>query len=182
MKKLLLGIFLSLITLQLAQATTLPDSIIKPQVRPSLLAMASYKTGNQYIKIVYGQPLKKGRVIFGGLEPYGKVWRTGANEATEITFLKDVKIQGKLVKAGTYTVFSVPNPDKWTFILNSELGQWGAYKYNPEKNLFGFELVPIKNDAIYEALTFSFNETDEGAELLMQWDDVKLVLPLVFVK
>ena len=77
------------------------------------------------ITVTYGRPYKKERKIFGGLEPYGKVWRTGADQATQITFEKDGTFGGKPVKAGTYTLFTIPNPDEWTIILNSQLGQWG---------------------------------------------------------
>src|SRR5829696_3874612 len=85
------------------------------------------------VKVTYGRPYKKGRVIFGGLEKYGKVWRTGADEATEITFANDVNFGGKRVKAGTYTLFTIPDRNQWTVILNSQLGQWGAYDYEKYK-------------------------------------------------
>lgn len=160
----------------------LTDSIIKPTPRPSLLAMSALKVGNMYLKIVYGQPLKKGRTIFGALEPYGKVWRTGANEATEVTFTKDVKINNKILKAGTYTLFSIPEQTKWTIIFNSELGQWGAYKYNPAKDVLSIVVDVKRNEVIYEALTFTFVENPTGADLIMQWDDIKLGIPLVFSK
>jgi hypothetical protein len=153
---------------------------IKPQLRPSPVALASYKDESTYLKIVYGQPMKKGRVIFGGLEKFGKVWRTGANEATELTFTRDVKLGGKVVKAGTYALFSIPNPDRWTIILNGDLGQWGAYSYKPERDVLRFEAAPEKNAQVYEALTFKFEETDSGADLLLFWDDVKVPIPIGF--
>ena len=80
------------------------------------------------IKVSYGRPYKKGREVFGGLEKYGKVWRTGADEATEITFTKDGTFGGKPVKAGTYTLFTIPEKDKWTVILNSQLGTVGRVR------------------------------------------------------
>lgn len=153
---------------------------IKPQVRPSPLALATYKDESTYIKVVYGQPMKKGRVIFGGLEKFGKVWRTGANEATEITLTRDVRMGGKVVKAGTYALFSIPNPDRWTIILNSELGQWGAYAYKPERDVLRFDVTPEKNAQVYEALTFKLEETDPGANLTLFWDDVRVPIPIGF--
>src|SRR6476660_6493757 len=72
------------------------------------------------VKVTYGQPSKKGREIFGKLVPFGQVWRTGANEASEITFNKDVTVGGKPVKAGTYTLFTIPKETEWTVILNSQ--------------------------------------------------------------
>jgi hypothetical protein len=81
------------------------------------------------ITITYGRPYKKGREVFGKLEPYGKVYRCGADEATQITFAKDVTFGGKAVKAGTYTFCAIPNATSWTVILNSKLGQWGAFDH-----------------------------------------------------
>ena len=97
------------------------DSIVKPQVRNSPIVIANLKTAeNNYVKCTYGQPLKKGRIIFGELIPYGKLWRTGANEATEVTFTTNIKIGETSLPAGTYTLFSIPDKDKWTILLNSE--------------------------------------------------------------
>src|SRR5436189_1888840 len=86
------------------------------------------------ISVTYGRPYKKGRDIFGGLEKYGKVWRTGADSATHITFKKDGTFGGKAVKAGTYTLFTIPNEKEWTIILNGELKQWGAFAYEQNKS------------------------------------------------
>src|SRR5687767_12104197 len=86
------------------------------------------------VKVDYGQPSKKGRVIFGELEPYGKVWRAGANKATQITFANDGTFGGLPVKAGTYTLFAIPNEKEWTIILNSQLDQWGAFGYDKVKD------------------------------------------------
>lgn len=90
-------------------------------------------TENEDIKITYGQPSMRDRVIFGGLVPYDSVWRTGANEATEITFKRDGTFGGKKIKAGTYTLFTIPSEKKWEIILNKQLGQWGAYEYEKYK-------------------------------------------------
>jgi len=158
-----------------------PDTI-KLQPRPSPLALAVYKDETNYIKVVYSQPFRKGRLIFGGLAKWGEVWRTGANEASEITFIRDLKIDGKVCRAGTYTLFTIPNPNRWTVLLNSELGQWGAYSYKPEKDVIRFEVNAIKMDQIYEALLFQFIETDAGADLTLAWDDVKVTIPMAFSK
>ncbi len=170
---------LALVSPDSLQKTGTPDTV-KPELRPSPVALALYKDESNYIKLVYGQPFKKGRVIFGNLEKWGKVWRTGANEATEITFTRDVKFDGKVCRAGTYTLFTIPNPDKWTVILNAELGQWGAYSYKPEKDVLRFEVPASRNDQVFEALTFKFNETDAGADLTLLWDDIKINIPIAF--
>ena len=129
------------------------------------------------VKVNYGQPSKKGRVIFGGLEPYGKVWRAGANNATEITFDKDVKFGGKSIKAGTYTLFVTPNEKEWTIILNSELKQWGAFKYEEIKGKdVAHVTVPVKKlDAVVEKLTYRF--TDKNA-LVIEWDQTQVTIPI----
>lgn len=165
-----------------AVAAVTQDSVVVPQLRKSPMAIAKYQSNAVYIKAVYGQPSKRGRVIFGELEPYGKVWRTGANEATEVTFTKDVKIAGKPLKAGTYTLFTIPNPDKWTVIINSELGQWGAYKYEKEKDLLSFEVPVTKPEYRYEAFTIEFEETKAGADMELLWDTTRVAIPLTFTK
>jgi hypothetical protein len=129
------------------------------------------------IKAIYGRPQKKERVIFGELEPFGKVWRTGANEATEIKFYKDVTIGNKLVKAGTYTLFTIPDKDKWTIILNSDLDQWGAYSYNSEKDILRTE-VPVKpSSAPIEAFTIAFKE-DKTIAMILAWDKIIVEVPI----
>lgn len=95
------------------------------------------------MKIVYGRPLKNGRTIFGGIIPYDKVWRTGANEATEITFYKDVVFGGQAVKAGTYSLFTIPGKKEWTFILNKDLDIWGAYSYKEDLDVARV-VVPVE--------------------------------------
>ena len=154
--------------------------IAPPKPRPSPMAVALYKEENIYIKVTYCQPSRKGRDIFTEIAPYGKLWRTGANEATEITLTKDVKLVGKLLKAGTYTLFSIPNPTQWTLILNSELGQWGDYKYDETKNILTFEAPALQNHEIFESFTIQITETPAGADMALLWDWVKVVLPFAF--
>jgi hypothetical protein len=159
------------------------DSVIVPQARKSPLAVAKFKSANIYIKVMYGQPYKRGREIFGETEPYGKIWRMGANEATEITFTKDVRVNGKILKAGTYTIFGIPNADKWTIIFNTELGQWGAYEYDPAKDVLTVD-VPVEqtDEVVYEAFTVDFRENRSGADMVFLWDTLKLTVPLIFDK
>lgn len=158
------------------------DSVIVPEVRKSPLALAMFKSTNAYIKVIYGQPYKRGRQVFGDLEPYGKIWRCGANEATEITLTKDVKFGGKPLAAGTYTIFAIPEADKWTIIINAELGQLGAFKYQPEKDLFSVEASVASSDFTYEAFTILFEETKTGADLVLIWDTTRVAVPLTFDK
>lgn len=128
------------------------------------------------VSVTYGRPYKKGRDIFGGLEKYGKVWRVGADEATTITFKKDTKFGGKDVKAGTYTLFAIPNENEWTIILNSQLGQWGAYSYEKNKDKDVLQVnVPVKKlSAEVEQLTIR----PEPTEVVIEWDKTQVSVPL----
>lgn len=134
---------------------------------------------NKNVKVTYGQPSKRGRVIFGDLVPFGEVWRTGANEATEITFKTDVTINNKVVKAGTYTLFTIPEKGKWTIILNSKLNQWGAYDYNKikDKDVLKTE-VKVSAIAEQEKLLFAFEDNAKGTTLSISWDNVKVNIPI----
>jgi hypothetical protein len=129
------------------------------------------------VKVNYGQPSKKGREIFGKLVPYGEVWRTGANEATEITFDKNVTVGGKPVNAGTYTLFTIPTEKDWTVILNSQLKQWGAYDYGKykDKDVAQFTVPSSKTSAVVEKLTYSFTPEND---LVIAWDDRQISIPI----
>jgi hypothetical protein len=129
------------------------------------------------VKIAYGQPSKNNRVIFGELVPYGKVWRAGANEATEITFAKDATFGGKPVKAGTYSLFTIPTESDWTFILNSVLKQWGAYGYDKvkDKDVLQVKVPSKKTGSEVEKLTFRF---DDQNNLILEWDKTSVAVPI----
>lgn len=128
------------------------------------------------ISVAYGRAPKRDRMIFGVLVPYGKVWRCGANEATEITFAKDGTFGGKPIKAGTYTLFVIPEKTQWTIILNSQLGQWGAYKYDQIKGKDVLQVkAPVKTlSKPVERLTFSF----PPAGMSIVWDQTEVVVPV----
>lgn len=130
------------------------------------------------ISVRYGRPYKKGREIFGKLVPYGQVYRCGADSATTITFAKDAKFGGKPVKAGTYTLFVIPNEKEWTIILNSQLGQWGAYDYDKYKDKDVLQTtVPVKTlDAPVEQLTIAA----PGKDLTITWDKTQVAVPVIF--
>lgn len=130
------------------------------------------------VSVTYGRPYKKDRDIFGGLEKYGKVWRLGADEATTITFKEDVNFAGKAVKAGTYTMFAIPNEKEWTIILNTEPGQWGAYNYDKIKDKDVVQAtVPVqKLDNVVEQLTISF----PAFAMRIEWDKTGVTVPLKF--
>ncbi len=156
--------------------------VMAQEAKPSPMMTAD---GNN-MSVKYSQPSKKDRVIFGkegsgSLEPYGKVWRTGANQATEITFKKDVMFGDKPVKAGTYSLYSIPGEKNWTVILNPEMKQWGAFNYDKVKDKNVAEVtVPAKkykNSA--EKLMF---DASNDKKLSFQWDKEGFEVPIKYQK
>lgn len=157
-------------------------SLVMAQGNAPMSPKITAESPNKNIKVVYGQPSKRNRVIFGAegsnsLEKFGKVWRTGANEATEITFKNDVMFAGKHVKAGTYTLFTIPNEKEWSVILNSQTGQWGAYDYEKIK---GSDVAQIKvpvtvNKAPVEKLTI----TPANTSIAIAWDNMSISVPIM---
>ncbi|SMC75049.1 DUF2911 domain-containing protein [Pedobacter nyackensis] len=130
------------------------------------------------IKVVYSRPTKKGRDIFGVLEQYGKVWRVGANECTEVKFFKGVRIGGKSIKPGSYSLFAIPNKDKWTLIVNKQTDRWGAFTYDEKKDVIRVD-VPVKTlDKPVESFSVTFTEQPKGANLVMAWDKTLVELPI----
>ena len=152
-----------------------------PATRPSPLAVASTKYKEAYLKIVYSQPRKNGREIFGDLVPFGKVWRTGANEATELTITKDITLNSILLKAGTYSVFTIPDKDKWTIIINGELGLWGSYNYNQKLDVLRFDVPVQKLQHKFEAFTIQVEARNNMADILLSWDDAQVLIPVKFL-
>jgi hypothetical protein len=129
-------------------------------------------------RVIYSRPQKSGRKIFGELVEYGKVWRMGANEATEIEFFKPVKIAGKKIAKGRYTLYALVNEDSWTFIINKETDTWGAFKYNAKKDLVRTEVPVQKNDAVVESFSMVFEKVTAGISLIVAWDMTKVSLPI----
>lgn len=133
------------------------------------------------VRVTYSRPKKNSRDLFGKLIPYGKVWRTGANEATEIKFYEDVDWGGKQVKAGTYSLFTIPGEKEWTFILNTDLDYWGAYKYN-DKNDVARVTAPASEIANpVEDFTIQFEgKGEKQAVMKLVWDKTGVEVPLKF--
>ncbi len=131
-------------------------------------------------RVIYSRPQKNGRVIFGELVEYGKVWRIGANEATEIEFFQTVRINDKKVKKGRYTIYCIPYTEKWTIILNKETDTWGSFKYDEKKDFVRIDLQVQKQSEILDALVMVFEKSATGSNLLFMWDDMKVSLPIVY--
>jgi len=145
-----------------------------PEASPTQTIIQDFGLGK--ITITYSRPAVKGRLIFGGINPYGQVWRTGANAATTISFTENVIIEGHSVPAGTYSLFSIPDKDEWTIILNKTAKQWGAYDYKQADDLLRFKVKPMALAEKRESFTIQFaNETTHSADLHLVW--VQIFLP-----
>ncbi len=133
------------------------------------------------VRITYSRPAKKEREIFGKLIPYNEVWRTGANEATEIKFYKDVTIQGKKVKAGTYSLFTIPNANEWTIIINSDVDFWGAYSYNQANDILRVTVPVKKSEEVIENFSIQLSKVNSSEALVrLAWDTTLVELLIAF--
>jgi hypothetical protein len=134
------------------------------------------------VRVIYSRPLKKGRQILGGVEPFGKVWRAGANESTEIEFYTPVKIGGKDIPAGKYSLFAIPEKDSWTVIINGVINRWGAFTYDQTKDIARVT-VPVKPlDNELEAFSIMFVDAPDGANMIMGWEKTAVEVPIAFAK
>lgn len=183
----------------LAVAAVLPQPAaaqdLHPSRRPSPMGMARTHVGDAYVRVVYSRPYLRGRDnIFGtqesgALVPFGQLWRTGANEATEITVTEDMTIAGKPLPAGTYSVFTTPGAEKWQIHFNSRLGLSGTGIFEndeftevnlDETNALTVE-APVKalgEDDEVDQLTFSFDDTEAGADLVLRWHRTEVRVPV----
>lgn len=132
------------------------------------------------VTLTYSRPDAKGRKIFGGLVPYNEVWRTGANNATTITFTDEVSIAGNKVAPGTYGLFTIPTENEWTIILNKTAQQWGAYSYKKEDDVLRFTVKPMQTAKNIETFTMQFVNVTPGAmDLKLCWEKTEVLIPLM---
>ncbi len=189
---------LLLVSAALATAATVTTSVpgqdLHPSRRPSPMGMARITVDGVYIRVVYSRPYKRGRDnIFGtkesgALVPFGKTWRSGANEATEITVTGDVIVGGVRLPAGTYSLFTVPNPVSWTVHFNSALGLSGTGLFDAETRQFTPVDLPETDVLVYAAevatleeeldqFTIAFERTADGADMCLRWITVQVCVP-----
>jgi hypothetical protein len=160
----LLALLLALLTVGAAQAQDKPAPASPP-------ATATGKAGKANVTVKYSSPAVKGRTIWGGLEPYGKVWRAGANEATTVTFDQPVTVEGKALPAGTYAFFVIPaEKDAWTVIFNKTAKQWGAFKYDEKQDALRVTVTPRKSTTLTERLAYAV----ESPGLVLRWEYIEL--------
>ena len=146
---------------------------------PSPTATFLQKVGLTEVSINYSRPSKKGRTIFGDLVPYGKLWRTGANNATKFTFSDDVKIGGKDLPAGTYALFTIPGEDEWTIIFNNNFNQGGTGNYKESEDALRVNIKSIKIPATIETLLINVEDLKPTSAIIeILWESTVVQIPL----
>ncbi len=160
-----------------ALTTTNAQKFAELQKSPTDITYAKTdRNAKPTIKVVYSRPQKKSREIFGNLVKLDKVWRTGADEATEIKFFQDVKMGDQTIKAGSYSLFTIPGEKEWTIIINSDLDSWGAYTYDEAKDVARIK-VPVSSGDALEAFSIAFKKVDKGYHMVMGWDTTRVEVP-----
>ena len=141
--------------------------------RPSPPAKASCSIGGAIITVDYSSPRAKERKIFGALVPYGEVWRLGANEATTFVTTADVTVGGTKVPAGSYTLFAVPNADKWTLVISKKTGEWGVPYPGADSDFARVDMKASKLPSAAENFAISFDKTGSGCALRAEWETTR---------
>ncbi|MFN4122085.1 MAG: DUF2911 domain-containing protein [Flavobacteriales bacterium] len=164
-----LAVLMIVLSTPVTAQTNSTNTAAKKDERPSPPMVAEKDLGaGLKVTIRYNAPGVKGRTIWGDLVPYGKVWRTGANEATTIEVSRDAKLEGNGLFAGRYALFTIPGETEWTVIINKVADQWGAYKYDESKDAFRFTVKPERGE-FKERL--EFNISDNG-RVTLAWENV----------
>lgn len=162
--------------------------------RPSPIGIAKTHIGDAYVKVTYGRPYIRGRAIFGPdtthLVPFDRLWRTGANEATEITITEPLRIGGTRLDAGTYAIFTVPGVDAWEVRLSPQLGLDGTGRldpetgeftpdaYDPDRDVARFTVEPARTEDVVDPLTLELEPTARGADLVLRWERTEVRIPI----
>ncbi|SDS75112.1 DUF2911 domain-containing protein [Winogradskyella sediminis] len=137
---------------------------------------ADYKESKKLIKITYSRPQLKGRSV-EKLAKEGEVWRTGANEAAELTLYKDMKLGNQNIKAGTYTFYVIPGKKEWTAIISKDLNVWGSYFYNKENDIARLNVPVTKGDSSLDAFSIAFDKAENGVDMHLGWGTVRVAVP-----
>lgn len=178
MKNSILAVFITVVSLVFSKEATaqkfpgLDKSPMDAATYPE-----SYRNSNKKVKVIYSRPQLKNRKL-SKLAPEGKVWRTGANEAAEITFYQDVIFGGKEVKAGTYSMFTIPGKKEWTIVLNTSLNVWGAYFYKEKEDVVRVQAKVRKSKKSLEAFSIVFDGEDEEFTMYLGWGKSIVSLPI----
>ena len=137
---------------------------------------ADYKNADKLIKVVYSRPQLRDRAV-SKLAKNGKVWRTGANEAPELTLYTDMKLGDTTIKAGTYSFYVIPGEKEWTAIISTDVNVWGSYFYKKENDVARFTVPVSSGDTSLEAFSMAFEKSDDGVHLHLGWGTVRVAVP-----
>lgn len=185
-------VLITVITALCFSLSSLQAQVKYPAMDKSPMDMAYYPPNYPILKIqdkitdpptarvIYSRPQKNGRVVFGNLLEYGKVWRLGANEATEIEFFTDAKIGDTKIKKGRYTMYAIPGETEWTIIINKETDTWGSFRYDEKNDVVRINLPVQKQTEMKEEFSIVFEKSETGANLNIDWEDVQITLPIAF--
>lgn len=180
MKKAILSI--AIFTMALLSSTDAAAQKF-PKLDSSPMDAAAYpsnwRNADKLVKVIYSRPQLKGRTL-DKLAPNGKVWRTGANEAAEITFYKDATFGGEAIEAGTYTLFTIPGDDEWIVIISNQLNVWGSYFYKEDQDVVRVSAKISKTVEAVEAFSMVFEGEEEKATLYMAWGTTVVSVPISF--
>lgn len=179
MKKIVLPLCFAFMMVFSTQATAQKFSGLDKSPADIASYPTSYRESNKTMRIIYSRPQLKGRSL-EELAPAGKVWRTGANEAPEVTFYKDVTFGGEKIAAGTYSLFTIPGDGEWTVILNKNLNQWGAYTYDQEADVVRVTSQASTDNESLEAFSLAYKDVEGGVHLIMGWGTTRVATPIMF--
>lgn len=176
-------LILSLLVLSCASALRLPaETPAAPKLEfpaASPAVTLKQRVGVTDVELNYSQPSVRGRKIFGGLEPYGKVWRTGANSATRVSFSTAVKLNGTEIPAGAYELFTIPDATEWTVIIHKAMSQWGTYTYDEKNDIARIKAKPVRLNEPVETMLIHLTEVrDDSASFCIEWETTRVPLKL----
>jgi hypothetical protein len=179
-----IGIFNTVLAQEFPKMDASPMDMAYYPSRVALRAFAKTdeeKNAKPIIRVIYSRPQAKGRKVFTDLEKPGNMWRIGANEATEIQFYQEVTFGGQTVPAGRYTLYAMLGETEWTIYLSSDLDRWGHYAFKPEESTVSKITVSTQTTSeTVEALSIVFKPSDEGADMIIAWDDTMVQVPFEF--
>jgi hypothetical protein len=171
--------FLAVGYLTLGLMAALGSAQMDKASRPSPAAKASCALSDgKTITVEYSSPRAKGRKIFGGLVPYGEVWRAGANDATTFVSTTDLMVGGSHVPAGSYTIFTIPNKDKWTLVISKKTGEWGIPYPGADSDLARIDMKASTLPSVVENFTIAFDKTAGGCTLRMEWETTRATVDI----
>src|SRR5213080_2525266 len=170
MQKRIVTLCLSMFVLIAVAALAQEEKASRPS--PAAQAQCQFADGKT-IRVDYSSPRAKGRKIYGGLVPYGEVWRAGANEATTFVTTTDLMVGGSHVPAGSYTIFAIPNKDKWTLIISKKTGEWGTDYPGPSEDLARIDMKASTLPSVVENFTIAFDKTPAGCTMRLDWETTR---------